>query len=188
MRSSGPDCFREDLVRPACQLCRRRRPRRGTGCWPRGSSPPRRRRGTAGRRSGAARHRRHRVQQRAGEHHGAAGRRLEARGPNSGKLSSPPSKPSLRLIETAKRRCAVPLVVLSRCGAEMPAVLGGVAGDDVALHPRHLELVHLHDLGHDAPLDARLGRLISASSSISSPCGACGCGPAARRSCRPPRA
>ena len=38
----------------------------------------------------------------------------------------------------------------------MPALLGRIAGDDVALHAGRLELMHLQDLGNDAPLDARL--------------------------------
>ena len=39
---------------------------------------------------------------------------LKPRGPYSGKLTSPPSNSSFRFTETAKRRCAVPAVVLSR--------------------------------------------------------------------------
>src|SRR5215207_8401459 len=65
-----------------------------------------------------------RVEQRAGEHDGSARRRLERARANSGKLTSPPVNSALRLIETAKRRCAVPLVVLSRwarkCAASRP--------------------------------------------------------------------
>ena len=62
---------------------------------------------------------------------------LEARaGPYSGKPTSPPSNSALRLIETAKRRCAVPLVVLSRWARKWPPSSARVAGDDVALHAR----------------------------------------------------
>ena len=50
----------------------------------------------------------------------------------------------------------MPLVVLSRCGAEMPALRGRIAGDEIALHPGDVELVDLRDLRHDAADDARL--------------------------------
>ena len=50
---------------------------------------------------------------------------------------------ALRLIETANLRCAVPGVVLSRCGLEIAAVRGVVAGHDVALDARGVELEDL---------------------------------------------
>ena len=38
----------------------------------------------------------------------------------------------------------------------MAAIFGGVATDDIALHPRHAEIMHPLDLGHDPPLEPLL--------------------------------
>ncbi len=58
---------------------------------------------------------------------------LRSSAPDPGRLASPPSASSLRLIETAKRRGAAPRVVLPPSGREVAALLGRGAAEEGAL-------------------------------------------------------
>ena len=112
-------CVRPNSRRLSACTCRLRS--RETGCWPRGSSPT-----SPSYRNGRNAYRRPLVtfdtawRSAQGKMTAPPGGALKPRRLYSGKLTSPPSNSAFRLMDTAKRRCAVPLVVLSRCGKKCP--------------------------------------------------------------------
>src|SRR5215475_13488310 len=97
------------------------------------------------------------MQERAREHDSAAYRRLES------PLVPVLGKDDLATIEIGVEvdRDREPAVCRPSRGVvamrpEVPAILGGIARNDMALDERRLELVHLADLWHDATLDETL--------------------------------
>ena len=136
---------------------RRRRRRRGTGCWPRGFSRPRRRRGRAGRRSACRRHLRNGVEQRAGEDASAARRRLEAAGTVFREAHFAAFEFAVEIDRDGEAAVGGALRRIVAVGAEMGLVLGGIARDDIALHAGDHELVYLLDFRHDPAADALAG-------------------------------
>lgn len=97
----------------------------------------------------------HGMQERAGKNDRAAGRRLEALWAVFRKADFA----TLEVFVQVDRHRKTPVrrspsgVVAMR--VEVGLVLGGVAGNDIALHTRHVEAEYPLDLGGDAPLDAR---------------------------------
>ena len=98
------------------------------------------------------------MQQRTGKDDRPADGGLEGSGAVFGKAHLAPFEILVEVDrhgKAAMRRARGGVVAMGR---EMAAVLRIVAGDDVAFHPRHLELMDLGDLGHDAAEEAGLQR------------------------------
>ena len=134
-----------------------------------------------------SRHRRGFVLQRAGEYHRPARRRDVESPPDSGNRRHPPSySPVFRFSDTANRRCAVPLVVLSRWGLKKPPLVAS-SSDGRGLAPRanpvhhQFELIgNRHPLGSTRcgprPIDRGLGWRVRHAATRRSGCGRYYCG------------
>src|SRR6185312_5561865 len=98
-----------------------------------------------------------RVQQRAGEHHGGARRRLEALRAIFWKAQLAALVIVVQVQRYGKAAMRRTLGGVVAMGVEMAVLVGGVAGDDEALHAGDVELMGLGDLRHDAAQHAGLG-------------------------------